>query len=739
MSQQALPPPPLNDPASSALLATHRVAHNEHSFHSDHQRVAPMHLAVHQPTAVNAGPPPTESHYEKLHGEQSHLEPSMRNDPSSHMLAGHAQSRLADQTHLPRDGDNYPGAHIIAPDPLRHDDARSPSDDGVPPAHLVPPPSETAAEAHAAGAHHAPSGMGHSSPEHARGAPADGRVAKRARSGPKSAAILGRGASISLARRAAATAKKRREEKRAELERTGLKTLEVADFMEKNPAMRANVSQNRSKRLRRVKWRKHEVEALKKGVERYGIGRWAVILREYAKDFDPVRISVDLKDKWRNIFKAPKVSRQTRESTLPQMCSTPAVESVTAAGSAPMNCEGASSDGAKEQVRHVQQYAGGVEKNHYVRDNLQLGDIQADILTGSGDKGNHNHGSQKHTAHSRDQRTADAQNAPEDEQDSMETDSEACTGEEGVPQSGYASQDHLVSIDVARLDDQPASRDSQTHDGAGNRHISLYVAQHQIQHRVLAQNQGKEASQADIIKSEHIEQHGTTHHIEHRQLIQQQLLLQSDKQLGEQERIELSHDVMHADLSHDANGRGMNRQEDLHVQPSQTLSERAMDEHVMSRDVMSRTGMEDMEQSSMERDDIVQGPLVRNGMMADAVVQDEATGGEMVRDSVMHDMRLPEGEDDMLRQVEQRVEVVFRDKSHQDAAHNGMVSLVDNDFQHMKTGSVLQEHAIELGDAAVDMEMNDDGKMGTSNESQILVQTRAVAVGEDALGFSALV
>lgn len=71
---------------------------------------------------------------------------------------------------------------------------------------------------------------------------------------------------------------------------------------------RANVSQTKEKRAQRVKWRPEEIVALHKGVEKHGAGRWAVILREFAADFDPVRISVDLKDKWRNLAKTPKQS-----------------------------------------------------------------------------------------------------------------------------------------------------------------------------------------------------------------------------------------------------------------------------------------------------------------------------------------------------------------------------------------------------------------------------------------------
>lgn len=79
-----------------------------------------------------------------------------------------------------------------------------------------------------------------------------------------------------------------------------------ADAFKESASTRANVSQTKEKRAQRVKWRPEEITALHKGVEKHGAGRWAVILREFAEDFDPVRISVDLKDKWRNLAKAPK-------------------------------------------------------------------------------------------------------------------------------------------------------------------------------------------------------------------------------------------------------------------------------------------------------------------------------------------------------------------------------------------------------------------------------------------------
>lgn len=64
------------------------------------------------------------------------------------------------------------------------------------------------------------------------------------------------------------------------------------------------MSQSKGKRAKRIKWRADEVQALREGVERHGEGKWAVILREYAERFHRGRISVDLKDKWRNMVKA---------------------------------------------------------------------------------------------------------------------------------------------------------------------------------------------------------------------------------------------------------------------------------------------------------------------------------------------------------------------------------------------------------------------------------------------------
>lgn len=52
-------------------------------------------------------------------------------------------------------------------------------------------------------------------------------------------------------------------------------------------------------RRKTVRWTPEEVEELKKGVRDHGAGKWATILR-YGQ-FNEVRTSVDLKDKWRNL------------------------------------------------------------------------------------------------------------------------------------------------------------------------------------------------------------------------------------------------------------------------------------------------------------------------------------------------------------------------------------------------------------------------------------------------------
>jgi len=60
-----------------------------------------------------------------------------------------------------------------------------------------------------------------------------------------------------------------------------------------------------------------EVEWLRQGVTRYGFGSWADIRHDPHFKFDPVRTSVDLKDKWRNLDGYRKYSeRQMRKYML---------------------------------------------------------------------------------------------------------------------------------------------------------------------------------------------------------------------------------------------------------------------------------------------------------------------------------------------------------------------------------------------------------------------------------------
>lgn len=75
--------------------------------------------------------------------------------------------------------------------------------------------------------------------------------------------------------------------------------------LQSSAATRRNVSQVKEKRKERVNWSPEEVNALKQGIQKWGPGKWAVILRDYADEFHESRISVDLKDKWRNIFPVP--------------------------------------------------------------------------------------------------------------------------------------------------------------------------------------------------------------------------------------------------------------------------------------------------------------------------------------------------------------------------------------------------------------------------------------------------
>jgi hypothetical protein len=62
----------------------------------------------------------------------------------------------------------------------------------------------------------------------------------------------------------------------------------------------ADMSSSANKK--RIPWTEEETSNLYNGVERYGVGEWAKIMSTYK--FHDRRRAVDLKDKWRNMYKA---------------------------------------------------------------------------------------------------------------------------------------------------------------------------------------------------------------------------------------------------------------------------------------------------------------------------------------------------------------------------------------------------------------------------------------------------
>jgi len=55
-------------------------------------------------------------------------------------------------------------------------------------------------------------------------------------------------------------------------------------------------------------WTEKEIKYLTEGVERYGIGKWSLILSEF--HFPSYRDGVSLKDKWRNLVKNHQVPKK---------------------------------------------------------------------------------------------------------------------------------------------------------------------------------------------------------------------------------------------------------------------------------------------------------------------------------------------------------------------------------------------------------------------------------------------
>mmetsp|Transcript_21654 Transcript_21654/g.38444 ORF Transcript_21654/g.38444 Transcript_21654/m.38444 type:complete len:409 (+) Transcript_21654:56-1282(+) len=61
---------------------------------------------------------------------------------------------------------------------------------------------------------------------------------------------------------------------------------------------------------KRIPWTPEEEDALVKGVQRYGVGKWADIKADWPNIFNPLRTSVHLKDKWRNLSKKQLLNNQ---------------------------------------------------------------------------------------------------------------------------------------------------------------------------------------------------------------------------------------------------------------------------------------------------------------------------------------------------------------------------------------------------------------------------------------------
>jgi hypothetical protein len=65
----------------------------------------------------------------------------------------------------------------------------------------------------------------------------------------------------------------------------------------------------RKQRRKRIFWTQIEENQLRKGVDEFGVGKWARILNKYPHVFQH-RNSVDLKDKWRNISRKSNSAKQ---------------------------------------------------------------------------------------------------------------------------------------------------------------------------------------------------------------------------------------------------------------------------------------------------------------------------------------------------------------------------------------------------------------------------------------------
>ena len=77
----------------------------------------------------------------------------------------------------------------------------------------------------------------------------------------------------------------------------------------------SSLEESARRRRKRVPWRPSEVDALRKGIAKYGEGRWEAIRQEFKFDS---RSGVDLKDKWRNLTRGQGAKRRGLEARTAQ-------------------------------------------------------------------------------------------------------------------------------------------------------------------------------------------------------------------------------------------------------------------------------------------------------------------------------------------------------------------------------------------------------------------------------------
>ncbi|TMW63413.1 hypothetical protein Poli38472_002354 [Pythium oligandrum] len=95
-------------------------------------------------------------------------------------------------------------------------------------------------------------------------------------------------------------------------------TVEEEEEEENDAEADAGKGTTRRSRPGRLRWTKKEEEALTKGVEAFGVGKWRKILASGMGIFNSRRTNVDLKDKWRGLSKRIDQQRASGDRTPPR-------------------------------------------------------------------------------------------------------------------------------------------------------------------------------------------------------------------------------------------------------------------------------------------------------------------------------------------------------------------------------------------------------------------------------------